>query len=166
MRTDYGVAVVRSSVIADAAALAPKLRAADLQEIAARSGREAEDVLRFGIEKSRQCYTVELPSGEIAAIFGVSDTPDAKLGAVWMLGSDSLLSIRLNFLRHSRGWVDTLFKDYLLLGNFVDERNTVHIQWLRWLGFRFLRRVPLGRNGEVFLEFVRLKEPDSSTSHV
>jgi hypothetical protein len=114
-------------------------------------------VLLDGIVRSSQCYAVELASGEVAALFGVAPSPEARLGSVWMLGSDALFSIRLTFLRHSRRWVETLFRDYTLLGNFVDERNTVHVQWLKWLGFRFLRRAPIGRNGEVFLEFVRLK---------
>lgn len=121
------------------------------------SGRSPVEVLREGIESGR-AYAVELASGEVAALFGVAPTGEPQLGSVWLLASESLLSIRLTFLRHSAHWLRVLFADYDLLGNFVDERNRVHVQWLRWLGFRFLRRVPLGRNGESFLEFVRLRE--------
>lgn len=165
MTVDYGVARVRPAVVSDASALAPKLRAADLLEIAAHSERSPEAILREGIEAG-QSYAVELASGEVCALFGVAPTPEAKLGAVWLLGSDSLLSIRLTFLRHSRTWLRTLFEKYELLGNLVDERNTVHVEWLRWLGFRFLRRVPLGRKGETFFEFVRLRDARTPLSRV
>lgn len=156
MTVDYGVAKVRPARLKDAVALAPRLRDADLQEIAARSGRSPEEVLREGIQAG-QAFAVELASGEVCALFGVVATPEPKLGSVWMLGSDSLFSIRFTFLRHSREWVKHLFQGYDLLGNFVDARNVVHVEWLKWLGFRFLRRVPIGLNGEIFLEFVRLK---------
>jgi len=156
MTVDYGVAKVRPARLKDATALAPRLRDADLHEIAARSGRPPEEVLKDGIQAGR-AYAVELASGEVCALFGVAPTDEPRLGSVWMLGSDSLLSIRFTFLRHSRKWVENLFQGFDLLGNFVDARNVVHVEWLKWLGFRFLRRVPIGLNGEIFLEFVRLK---------
>ena len=74
------------------------------------------------------------------------------------MGSDAIKSIRFVFLRHSKTWLKQLFTGFELLGNFVDARNTLHIEWLRWLGFRFLRKARIGRNGEEFLEFVKLSE--------
>lgn len=163
---DYGNLRIRPATPEDVVALAPRLRAADLQEIAARSGRRPEDVLLDGVTKSRECYAAELASGEVIALFGVGDTPEPRLGGVWLLGSDAIFSVRLTFLRHSLRWVRALSRGYDLLGNFVDERNTVHIAWLRWLGFRFLRRLPLGVNKEPFLEFVRLPESATPLSFV
>ena len=156
MTHDYGVFRVRPARPEDAAALAPKLRQADLQEIEAGSGKPPLEVLETGLRLSTQSYAAELPSGEVVALFGVGPTAEPKLGAVWMLGSDHLKTIRFTVLRHAKTWLNTLSDSYPLLGNVVDARNTLHVEWLRWMGFRFLRRARLGRNGEEFFEFVKL----------
>lgn len=162
MIVDYGSVRVRKAILADAAKLAPNLRQADLQEIAALSNRPPKEALEAGI-RAGNSYTLVLASGEIAAVFGTAPTADPKLGAVWLLASDAILKIRFTFLRHSRTWLNILFAEHALLGNFVDARNALHISWLRWLGFRFLRRTPLGLHGEEFFEFVRLKETHDSS---
>lgn len=153
--TDYGVLRVRPAALADAEALAPRLRPADLREIAARSGEAPVEVLRRGVGAGK-CYAIESHSGDVVALFGVSPSHEPKLGIVWLLGSEELVRHKTTFLRHSREWLARLAEGYALLGNLVDERNTVHVRWLQWLGFRFLRRIPLGRNGETFIEFVRI----------
>ena len=158
MTRDYGELRVRPARLEDAAALAPILRAADLQEIAASSGRPPLEVLEDGLRHSPAPYAAALSDGTVVALLGVAPTATPELGAVWLLGSDHLSTHRLTFLRHSREWLRILFADYQLLGNLVDARNTLHVAWLRWMGFRFLRRVAIGQNGEEFIEFVRLRE--------
>ena len=61
-----------------------------------------------------------------------------------------------SFLRHSRPLLTQLFADYDALYNYTYERNTVHHNWLRWLGFVFLRRVELTPNN-FFYEFVKVR---------
>lgn len=158
MTHDYGVFRVRPARPEDAASLAPILRQADLREIEAGSGKPPLEVLTNGLRLSTQAYAAELPSGEIVALFGVGPTAEPQLGVVWMLGSEKLKTIRFTVLRHSKEWLKTLSSAYPLLGNVVDARNTLHVDWLRWMGFRFLRRAPLGRKGEEFIEFVKLKD--------
>jgi len=162
MTADYGVAKVRPAVLSDAAELAPRLRKADLQELAASTTLSPQEALEAGF-KAGSAYAVETPNGVIA-LFGVSATPEPLLGSVWMLASEELVKIQLTFLRHSREWLHRLSAGYSLLGNFVDARNTTHIRWLRWLGFRFLRQVPIGINGENFIEFVMLRQELSEPS--
>lgn len=166
MIRDYGHVRVRVAQPEDAEQLAPRLRAADLAEIDAATSKTPLEILQTGLQSGDRSYTVELASGEVVALFGVAPTQEPRLGSVWLLASDGILQIRLTFLRHSLAHLRSLFAGYDLLGNMVDERNTVHVQWLRWLGFRFLRRVPCGRRGETFLEFVRLKDADAPVSHV
>lgn len=158
MIQDYGVARVRPARLEDASALAPRLRKADLQEIDAGSGLDPVKALEASLGASERAFAVELASGEVVAIFGVAKTSEAKLGAVWMVGADSIASIRFLFLRRSREWLKELSNGFQLLGNLVDARNTLHIEWLRWLGFRFLRRASIGRGGETFIEFVKLAD--------
>ncbi len=158
MTHDYGVARVRPARPEDALALAPSLRKADLQEIEAGSNLPAADALSNSLRVSQNAFAVELASGEVVALFGVAPTNEPKLGAVWLMGSEKIKAIRFVFLRHSKTWLRELSTGFQLLGNFVDARNTLHVEWLAWLGFRFLRRAPIGRNGEEFLEFVKLSE--------
>lgn len=157
MKLDYGVVTVRDAILEDAAVLASRLRAADLRELEAVTTKTPQQAIEEGI-KAGQAYTAVLSTGEIVAVFGVAPTIEPRLGAVWLLASDDILKIRLTFLRHSRAWLSHLFSKYSLLGNYVDARNELHVSWLKWLGFRFLRKAPLGRNGEEFYEFVKLHE--------
>jgi hypothetical protein len=139
--------------------MAPQLRKADLRELEAL-GKEPAAALREAVEVSKTCYAVELATGELVALFGVAPTGDPNLGAVWLLGTDHVHRIPLTFLRRSKEWLHKLFDGFQLLGNYCHAENTLHIEWLRWLGFRFLCRAPLGQHGEEFLEFVRLKTDD------
>lgn len=159
---DYGVAKVRPATPADADSLAPRLRQADLNEIAAATDESPVAVLRRGVEESGVCFAIVSPSdpSEVWGLFGSTPLPASPLvGSVWLLGSDQLTRIAYRFLRQSKPWLDRLFGDRKLLCNVVDARNTVHVRWLRWLGFRFVsRRENFGRNGEAFIEFCKIKE--------
>jgi hypothetical protein len=157
MTVDYGVAKVRPATLSDAEALAPTLRQADLREIEASTTLTPLAALEHSLTVSSKAYAIETPEG-VVGLFGVAGSDEQRFGSVWMVGSDKLLPIRYTFLRHSRKWLDELFGEFRTLGNIVDERNRVHVEWLRWLGFRFLRRIPCGLKGEVFIEFVKLRD--------
>lgn len=154
MNHNYGVAKVRKARLSDAKALAPKLRKEDLAEIAAVGWELPEACLTEGIKTSSPCYAIETKKG-VVALFGVA-TLDELNGSVWLLGSDELFTLKFSFLRHSKEWLRRLYGDKRILGNIVYEKNTKHVEWLRWLGFRFLRRLQI--RGETFIEFIRLKE--------
>lgn len=84
---------------------------------------------------------------------------DETSGSVWLLGSDDLTQppLRKQFLAEGRVWLNQLHAFRPLLFNFVDARNTVHIRWLRWMGFTFLRLHPeYGVERRPFWEFARL----------
>ncbi len=85
---------------------------------------------------------------------------DDLTGAVWLLGSDALTQppLRRQFLVEGTVYLDTLHRFRPLLWNVVDERNTLHVRWLKWMGFTFINRHPYyGAEQRPFLEFVRLK---------
>jgi hypothetical protein len=136
----------------DELALAPRLRKADLMEIEAASGADPVDALRESAEKSVPSCTIIGNDGTIAGMFGC--VPD---GTVWLLGSDALIQnpLRRQFLKECRRYVDAL--PYPLLHNVIDERNTVHIRWLKWMGFTFIRRVNYGPQNLPFIKFVRIQ---------
>ncbi|CUA90935.1 hypothetical protein Ga0061061_1171, partial [Chelatococcus sambhunathii] len=80
----------------------------------------------------------------------------STLGISWMLGTDDLARHSRWFLRNCGGMLDEMHGHFPTFYNFADERNEVHIRWLRWAGFTFGRRIP--HNGTHFWEHWRTKE--------
>ena len=155
---NYGVAILRRAHPGDAADLAPRLRRADLAEIAAGGMGTPLEALLLGV-RSGTCYAIVDPQlgTQVYGMFGVVPLPgNPEVGLVWLLGSDELTRISYHFLRNSREWLARLSAPYKLLCNCIDSRNTVHIRWLRWLGFTFLNPQPRGVHGETFIEFLKI----------
>ena len=150
---------VREYQEGDAEALAPLLRKEDVQEIHAASGLPPVEALRMSAEESAPSCALIGASGKVAALFGaVRDGWDN--GIIWLLGSDEMVKGKTlrYFVSNVRQHIDALQSIYPLLYNYIDERNTVHVQWLKKMGFTFIHRhTEYGPLKMPFLEFVRLK---------
>jgi hypothetical protein len=150
---------IRPADLADAVALAPRLRAADRREIEAGLAKSADGVLRYGVLASDPCHAV-VEDGTVLALFGVvpkASAPD--VGVVWLLASEELAAHALSIVRSSKTWIARLQERFRVLTNFVDARNEVHIRWLQWCGFEFVRRVErFGAMGLPFYEVRRERE--------
>lgn len=123
-------------------ALAPRLRAADVQEIKAASGLEPDLAMALSCEASSACWTL-LHKGNPEVIFGVAPwafVPD--LGQPWLLSADVQPAWRGYFARHSRHYVAQMLERYEKLANYTDARHTESHRWLLWCGFDFLRIEP------------------------
>jgi hypothetical protein len=92
--------------------------------------------------------------GRVVALFGVVAFPGGG-GGPWMLGADDLKRCK-SLLRVCRALLDEWLLRYGWLANAAWSKNTVHIEWIRWLGFRFEGEDT--RNGEVFLHFYRTRD--------
>jgi hypothetical protein len=130
--------------------VAEYIRSADRAELTAL-GRQPEQSLRDGARLSQLCFTIWM-EGNPAAIFGATSE-----GAIWLLGTPAIERHTVWFLKNSQRWVNLLHSCSPVLWNWVDARNTVHIRWLRWLGFQFHDPVALGVNGEMFIPFHKAK---------
>ena len=139
---------VRPSWPGDCVYLAKHLREADQNEVQAVCGECNLEALVFSWAQTPDPLAIvegETPAG----IFGVVPV-EPGVGAVWLVGTDAITHGRWSFLRESRQWLDLLF-------NYVDERNTVHLRWIEWLGFTFVaRHTKYGYEQRPFLEFVRI----------
>lgn len=118
----------------DCAELALTMREADRKEIALAGSPSPYDSLMRGIVRSEEATAVMGPHGDVVAIGGCVQLAPA-LGCPWLLASDGLLEIKRDFLRDCRPQLLRLHGAYPTLYNEVWEGNTVHIRWLRWLGF-------------------------------
>jgi hypothetical protein len=112
------------------------MRQADRRECYASAGMGPELALTFALSVSEEAYSLCTLAGEAAGMCGIAPghTPGDK--QVWMLGTDAILRHRRLFLRESKLWINQLTTKYTLW-NFVDERNAVHIRWLKSLGCVF-----------------------------
>lgn len=149
---------IRASLPSDAAALAPRLRACDKQEVLAAGSVSPEASLRNGYENSVLCLTVVDCDGAPQLMAGVAPSHDPLLGYVWMLSSDYLLTQRKALMKLTPEYLDKFHKLYPLLTNVMDARNKVHERWLRRVGFSFINTIQeYGPQGLPFHTFVRLK---------
>jgi len=157
-----GVAEVRPAIPPDCVEIARNLREADLMEIVAGGHSDPLRCLMDCFERTERPMT-GVWNGTPICLFGVSRIRyrffDDKgkwcprgIGAPWLLGTDEITDARWSFLKESRVWLDQIKNDYDLLWNRVHSRNTVHIRWLKWLGFQFGRDT-VYPNGEVFKDF-------------
>lgn len=149
---------VRKSQAEDVIYLAPRLRLADMAEIAATSGESPTVALGRGFANSIPCYTVFF-KGRPAAMFGVVPMKTdefPKIGGIWMLGSDAIPLFSKSFMRHTKPWLDRVSIGYDMVMNQVDARNTRHINWLKRCGFTFVQTGSMGPHNLPFHEFVKI----------
>jgi hypothetical protein len=142
---------IRPATLDDARTLV--LRRADRAEIEALTGRDPRAVLIESVERSASAWA-GLADGELVCLFGVVPMSLAGVtGIPWLLGSDAVAAYGRQFLRCNRAWLGEMLRDFPLLTNVVDARNTVSIRWLRWLGFTLGTPQPMGVQGLPFIPF-------------
>lgn len=152
-------AYTRPSVPADIPIVANNMRAADLAELRAHDRDSPQETLLCGLLTSKPCMTICKADGTPVAMWGV--TPQTEdVGLAWLLGTEDLVqdrATRLRFLREVKAQVTKVMRTYRVLWNCVDARNTVHIRWIRWMGFTFIAKHPnYGAEGRLFLEFCKV----------
>ena len=129
------------------------MRDEDRRELEASSGKRFEDI----VDKTRDVTDFAVAGycdGKLIAIFGVRRiTAVTKTGAIWMFGTKFLPKNKKVFLKHCRRCVQVMLENYPLVYNYIDERNTMIINWLKWLGFTFEEAKPYGPQGLPFYKF-------------
>lgn len=147
---------VRQAKLEDCIQLSETMREEDKREIWHISRSSPLLSLVKGLAYSSKCWTVEW-NGTVVAMFGVA--PESELvGIPWMLASDDLKKIKKSFLRECHQYVERMFDDYQVLTNCAWSQNHIHVQWLKWLGFKFFPAQPKGYDGELFYDFYKVSE--------
>jgi len=142
---------IRKTISTDVEYLAPRLRFEDKREILDASGSNPYQALTRGFNSSEICLTIVDTKNIPVGMFGVGE-----MGTIWLLATPDIYRIRFSFLRESRKVVNLLNHKYPILWNFVDCRNKLHLRWLKWCGFKFLRKINYGVNQKPFFEFIKL----------
>ncbi len=153
------VAYTRPSMPADIPIVASNMRDADVQELQASSEGKPKEALLRGLLTGKPCMTICKADGTPVAMWGVAPQMD-DVGVAWLLGTKELVedrATRMRFLREVKAQVTKVMRTYRVLWNCVDARNTVHIRWIRWMGFTFIAKHPnYGAEGRLFLEFCKV----------
>ena len=145
----------RLSTLEDIKYLAPRLRTSDKKEILASVGLTPYEAMMIGYLENVIVFTIVNKNNEPVAIFGINDVGQ-NVGAIWLLATDKLKDIQYSFLRENKKVIDFLNTKYKILWNFVDCRNSLHIKWLKWCGFKFINKQNYGVLNKPFYEFIRI----------
>ena len=129
--------------------VASNLRSEDFREISEGHGL---DPLTYLAAMSTDPATVYFtsPSGKAAGMAGVGKKVD-----IWMLCTNVIHEQPTLFARQAKRYVDS--REEPLLWNIVDSRNEAHLKLLKFLGFKFLRKLKHGPNNVTFIEFCRVR---------
>ncbi len=137
----------------DIDAIVADARPADVAEVLAASGHSLHEVLVEGLEISSLAWT-GLVDGTPVCMFGVAPAPGMDgVGVPWMIGTNAVESYATVFLRRNRDVLEQMKALFPVLINYVDERNTASIRWLRWMGFNIHPAEPYGVSGLPFCRF-------------
>ena len=147
---------VRPATPEDIDFVARNMREADRQEVLASVGIEPTLVLPAYLNEGREVYAAGLCLDNRAEVlFGFDPIFGVERAAViWLLSTPRIYAHPVEFVMRSKAIFEEAHQRFDLLTNFIDARNTRHIQWLKHLGFTMLRRVDkFGFAGLPFIEF-------------
>lgn len=131
---------------ADLEYVAKNLRKEDAREIETSTGMtDMVEAMLLSAKLSREVFAVcpilDDVQSEPVAIFGVTDDPRApNTGICWLLATPMLLVTSRDIIKEApkrlHRWIDNRYTNGL--HNVIDKRNTMHVEWCRRVGFRFV----------------------------
>ena len=127
--------------------VASNLRPEDRREVEEGHGVDPFVMITSKAQEG-SCVYFNVPNGKTAGMAGVDPG-----GLIWMLTTKAIEEYPITFAREAKRYVE---RQKGLLWNIVDERNTVHLKLLKFLGFKFLRKISHGPNQLSFIEFCKV----------
>ena len=149
---------IREATIADAKDLGLRLREEDIRELQCSTGVSPQVTLVMGVATADLAISICTAEGDVAAICGITRETDGDLvvGYPWLLASPLVEDMKVTFLRGSRSLDAFLTDGCDLLTNAADPRNTLHMKWLRFCGYRFTQEITRRPGYPALAEFVRI----------
>lgn len=150
---------VRKSKPEDCEIVSANMRKEDVAEVRASHNMTPLQAITCGFVHSAPPYTVVKYPDTPVAMWGVvpEGRKSIKTGKIWLLGTPEIADYRFSFLRQCEEWVSRASEGYDFVYNAIDKRNNLHIRWLKWLKFSFIREIPdYGHEKLPFVEFVRI----------
>ena len=121
---------IHPATVEAAIKVASNLLPEDRREVEEGHGLDPMEELPLAVHRS-SCVWFEVPNGKTAGMAGVGPN-----GEVWMLCTPAILEYPITFAREAKRFIESRTEP--LLWNIVDNRNTVHLKILKFLGFKYL----------------------------
>ena len=146
---------LKVATLEEANYLSTRLRQEDIDECRANANVTPLVALTIGVQNSHLPFVVYNDKHNPVMIMGV--IPQGKnLGMIWLLSSPEISNMPLTFLRHCKKVLECYNQTFPVLYNYIDARNTLHLKWLKWLGFQFIKvHQNFGYEQRKFIEFIR-----------
>jgi hypothetical protein len=117
-----------------------------------------KDMCRAGINpaiqlykdyKTYNTYLALTPDQQPMVLFGINNE-----GNVWMQMTNEVYKHPRFFIQATKTWLQE--QKSQILFNYIDIQNTALLKMVKKLGFKFLRVIPMTKNNNYYVEFVRL----------
>lgn len=121
--------------------VADNMRHEDIQEIEAATGKTPREALLLSLS---------LP-GEVCVAYLEEESPSrgrkpfaafgCSQGIVWLLCTDEVQRAKMSTFREAKRYIKLWLSQHGTIENFADCRNTLHLSWIKALGFTFGMKV-------------------------
>jgi len=129
--------VIKKATVKDALEVARNIRPEDKMEIEGLGHNLGS--LPFSVALSDVAVSFYNKDGDIAGVAGICPSGTPRNGIIWMICTPTIQTQPITFVRQARKWLAGEEKNYDVLWNYTDIRNTFHHKLLKMLGFKALR---------------------------
>lgn len=143
----------RVSTATDGIYVANNLRPEDKAEIEGLGHNPL--ALPFCCAQSKPGVTLVHADGRIAGVGGIMPDPRPGVGMIWLLCTPVIAEAPHHVVKGINRWLKEQ-REYKMLWNLADARNTLHHKLLKLLGFKAIRQVNVGPSFLPYLEIVKL----------
>jgi len=129
----------RNTNLFDIVDLTANLRKEDRLEVQTVTGnKNIYNKLKDSILSSTYAKTF-LVNDKVAGIYGVSKSPyNNYVGYPYLLCTNELYKIKKTFIKNCINRVEEMQFKFPVLFNYIDSRNKLHINWIKYCGFKII----------------------------
>lgn len=129
----------RNTNLFDIVDLTANLRKEDRLEVQTVTGnKNIYNKLKDSILSSTYAKTF-LVNDKVAGIYGVSKSPyNNYVGCPYLLCTNELYKIKKTFIKNCINRVEEMQFKFPVLFNYIDSRNKLHINWIKYCGFKII----------------------------
>lgn len=132
-----------------------RLREADEREAWAMAQVSADIGMQLSYDRALLCWVALLDDVPFL-VFGVSrKSLLSDTGTPWMLATDQITEASMAVLKLSKYYINTMLNIFERLEHYVDARNEISKNWLKWCGFTLCDPEPIGPGRYMFHKFYK-----------
>lgn len=137
---------VREPTAGDVAYMAYFMRDEDAREAREVIGLPPREMLEESVKISEYVECAGFGGLPIVMWGVVTASMVPSAGLAWLIATPDVEQFPRKLLHYSRRYVTRVREGYGYLFNYVDERNELHLNWVRHMGFELGDPVPRGPN--------------------